>query len=57
VASAYRSGKRVHQALHRLFDEHGWDIVFSYEPNSEFTSPLGKFTTNHGILTVKNPDI
>jgi FkbM family methyltransferase len=50
-------GKDVHQALHRLFDEHGWDIVFSYEPNSEFTSPLGKFTTNDGILTVKNPDI
>jgi hypothetical protein len=50
-------GKDVHQALHRLFEEHGWDIVFSYEPNSEFTSPLGKFSTNDGVLTVRNPDL
>jgi len=48
-------GKDVHRSLHRLFEEHGWDIIFSYEPNAKFDSPLGKFTTNDGVLTVRNP--
>ncbi len=48
-------GKDVHNSLHRLFAEHGWDIVFSYEPNGKFDSPFGKFTTNDGVLTVTNP--
>ncbi len=50
-------GKDVHQALHELFLEHGWDIIFSYEPNSKFTTPLGKFTTNDGVLTIVNPTL
>jgi hypothetical protein len=48
-------GKDVHRSLHQLFAEHGWDIVFSYEPNSSFDSPLGEFVTNDGVLTVRNP--
>ena len=48
-------GKDVHRSLHQLFEEHGWSIVFSYEPNSTFDSPLGGFVTNDGVLTVKNP--
>ena len=48
-------GKDVHRSLHQLFDQSGWDIVFSYEPNTKFDSPLGEFTTNDGVLTVKNP--
>jgi FkbM family methyltransferase len=48
-------GKDVHNSLHRLFADHGWDIVFSYEPNAKFDSPLGQFTTNDGVLTVINP--
>ena len=50
-------GKEVHWALHQLFDNQGWEIVFSYEPNAEFTSVLGKFSTNDGVLTVRNPDL
>jgi hypothetical protein len=50
-------GKDVHRTLHQLFDQNGWDIVFSYEPNSTFDSPLGKFETNDGVLTVKNPSL
>jgi hypothetical protein len=50
-------GKEVHGALHQLFERHGWDIIFSFEPNSEFTTALGQFATNDGVLTVKNPYI
>jgi hypothetical protein len=48
-------GKEVHQSLHQLFAKHGWDIVFSYEPNGTYDSPIGRFRTNDGVLTVKNP--
>jgi hypothetical protein len=50
-------GLDVHQALHQLFEENGWTIVFSYEPNSNFESDLGSFSTNDGVLTVRNPDL
>jgi hypothetical protein len=50
-------GLDVHQALHQLFEENGWTIVFSYEPNSNFESELGSFSTNDGVLTVRNPDL
>jgi hypothetical protein len=50
-------GKDVHQSLHQLFEQHGWNIVFSYEPNAKFDGPLGKFTTNDGVLTVTNPTL
>lgn len=48
-------GGDVHTALHELFADHGWDIVFSFKPNSKFESPLGDFETNDGVLTVRNP--
>jgi hypothetical protein len=50
-------GKDVHRSLHRLFAEHAWDIVFSYEPNGKFESPIGGFVTNDGVLTVTNPTL
>jgi hypothetical protein len=50
-------GREVHSMLMELFDKDGWDIVFNYEPNSTFTSPLGKFSTNDGVLTAVNPDL
>jgi FkbM family methyltransferase len=50
-------GKDVHATLHRLFEQHGWDIIFSYAPNSSYTTPLGNFVMNDGVLTVKNPDL
>jgi FkbM family methyltransferase len=48
-------GADVHHALHKLFEEDGWEIVFSYAPNSEFQTSVGNFTTNDGVLTVRNP--
>lgn len=50
-------GKEVHAALHNMFAKQGWEIIFSYEPNSLFESPLGNFETNDGVLTVRNPDL
>jgi len=50
-------GLEVHKALHEQFANSGWTIVFSYEPNGSFTSELGSFTTNDGVLTVRNPDL
>jgi hypothetical protein len=50
-------GADVHAALHELFADHGWDVVFSFKPNSKFESTLGNFETNDGVLTVRNPDL
>lgn len=50
-------GRDVHWALHQLFAEQGWQIVFSYEPNARHDTPIGAFTTNDGVLTVRNPDL
>ncbi len=46
-----------HRKLHHLFENQGWDIVFSYEPMTEHLTPLGKFSANDGVLTVTNPDL
>jgi hypothetical protein len=50
-------GEDVHTALHNFFAEKGWDVVFSYKPNSKHESALGNFETNDGVLTVRNPDL
>jgi hypothetical protein len=50
-------GIDVHRTLHRLFEQDGWTIVFSFEPNSEFESEIGSFSTNDGVLTVRNPGL
>ncbi len=50
-------GLEVHKALHDQFANTGWKIVFNYAPNSSFTTELGNFTTNDGVLTVRNPDL
>jgi hypothetical protein len=50
-------GKDVHSALHDLFADSGWEMIFSYEPNGHFESSLGAFETNDGVLTVRNPDL
>jgi FkbM family methyltransferase len=50
-------GEDVHVALHKLFAEKGWEIVFSYKPNTSHNSAVGCFVTNDGVLTVKNPDL
>jgi hypothetical protein len=48
-------GKDVHRSLHDLFESAGWEIVFSYAPDGTYESPLGAFTINDGVLTVRNP--
>jgi hypothetical protein len=50
-------GKDVHWALHDLFKQDGWEMVFSYEPNAVHESALGQFKTNDGVLTVRNPKL
>src|SRR5262249_41891530 len=50
-------GIEVHNALFQLFERDRWEIVFNYEPNSNFSSALGSFSTNDGVLTVVNPDL
>jgi hypothetical protein len=48
-------GKEIHNALSEMFRRDGWDIVFDFEPNSSYTSSLGSFELNDGVLTVLNP--
>jgi hypothetical protein len=50
-------GKAVHESLLRMFIDRGWDIVFSYEPESVHETALGTFSTNDGVLSVRNPDV
>jgi hypothetical protein len=48
-------GRDVHASLHKLFSENGWEIVFNYEPEGQYDTPLGHFRTNDGVLSVQNP--
>ena len=50
-------GNEAHWSLHELFAKNGWNIVFSFEPNSRNASPFGEFELNDGILTVSNPSL
>ncbi len=50
-------GHDVHRRLHEMFAEDGWEIVFSYEPESSFDTAVGSFSTNDGILSVCNPGL
>lgn len=50
-------GADVHTSLHELFEQHGWEIVFSFPPNSTFDTPLGSFDTNDGVLTARNQNV
>lgn len=50
-------GVEVHAELLRLFVAGGWEIVFDFAPNSNFSSALGRFSTNDGVLTVRNPSL
>lgn len=50
-------GKGIHSALLELFAKDGWDIVFNFPPNALHSTPLGPFSTNDGVLTVRNRDL
>ena len=50
-------GDDVHATLHNMFAQNGWEIVFSFKPDADHETPLGRFKTNDGILTVLNPNL
>lgn len=50
-------GQEVHDALHKMFAEDGWEIVFSFGPDTLHRTEIGSFVTNDGVLTVHNPTL
>jgi hypothetical protein len=50
-------GPEVHRAMHDLFADKGWEIVFSFAPETAYETPIGGFRTNDGILSVVNPEL
>jgi hypothetical protein len=50
-------GKDTHHDLVELFRNKGWTIVFDYEPNETFRTPIGAFESEDGILTAINPSL
>lgn len=50
-------GRETHLMLHDLFAREGWEIVFSYEPETVHETVLGTFRTEDGVLTVRNPHL
>ncbi len=50
-------GAEIHSSLHDMFEQSGWEIVFSYAPDAKHESDLGTFEVNDGVLTVRNPDL
>jgi hypothetical protein len=50
-------GRDVHSSLSRMFADDGWEIVFDYTPESLHETEFGSFTTNDGILSVRNPAV
>jgi hypothetical protein len=44
----------IHGELELRLAQAGWEIVFTYPPDSLITTPYGEFTTSDGILTVLN---
>ncbi len=45
----------IHATLKRMFEERGWAVLFSYEPNATHFVDSGRFQTTDGVLTVLNP--
>jgi hypothetical protein len=50
-------GGDVHERLHSLFAEHGWEIIFNYPPDATYQSDIGPFDLSDGVLTVRNPNL
>ena len=48
---------KVHSALHDSFISRGWEIVFSFAPNTGQETVLGAFNANDCSLTVLNPNL
>jgi hypothetical protein len=47
-------GDDVHQRLHQMFEQDGWEIIFSYGGMQTHQTLLGEFKANDGILTMRN---
>jgi hypothetical protein len=50
-------GIDVHRVLLEMFLEDGWEVIFDFEPNTDYVTELGHFSMNDGVLTVVNPDL
>jgi hypothetical protein len=50
-------GGEVHRSLSQLFAHEGWDMLFNYSPHRSYNTALGSFSTNDGVLTVRNPKL
>jgi Methyltransferase FkbM domain len=50
-------GKDVHRYLLKMFHDDGWDVVFSYEPESQHETIFGTVLTNDGVLSLRNPAV
>jgi hypothetical protein len=48
--------KEGHWQMHRLFQQMGWQIIFSFEPLKNHQTSLGEFWANDGVLSVANPE-
>jgi hypothetical protein len=44
-----------HRQLHRMFQQMGWEIIFSFEPLKNHQTSAGAFWANDGVLSVVNP--
>ena len=51
------TAQAMHAELHKLFVGKGWEIVFSFAPETAYETPIGGFLTNDGILSVVNPEL
>ena len=47
-------GDDVHQRLLQIFEQDGWEIIFSYGCMQTHQTPMGPFQANDGILTMRN---
>jgi hypothetical protein len=50
-------GAEIHAEMLRQFTERGFEIVFNYEPDSEYQTEWGSFKTSDGIITAYNADL
>lgn len=44
-----------HRFLQGMFEQHGWQVLFSFLPCHTYRTPVGEFTLNDGVLTAVNP--
>jgi len=50
-------GGDVHAEIAGLLRRDGWSIIFDYAPDSEFDTPLGRFSLDDGVLSAVNGNL